>query len=468
MRRAAVPRCRHDGRADCRASRQRGRAGAPAGSHCRRRPPGTGAGAQAQAGSVLRAGQRRPHHHRRLRHRPRRRLPACDWIIEAIVERLDAEAGAARAARGASQAPTAIVSSNTSGIPIAALAEGRSAEFRRHWLGTHFFNPPRYLKLLEIIPTADTDPAVVDRLDEVRRPPSRQGRRRRQGHAELHRQSRRHVRHAARAGDARWRRALDRGDRRHHRPGAGAAEERHLPDRRHCRHRRDVSRRPQHRGTPAGRRRRRALHHAADRRRARQARLGRGEVGPGVLQAGQGRRRQERDPRARSEDVRVPAAGRSRSCRRSRRRARSRARRNASRRCFSARTRSARSCARRSARRSIYTAAVAPDIASSIDDVDRAMRWGFGWDMGPFELWDAIGIKEVLTATGTTAPPPLVKERLDARPQHVPRRRAARPAPGAGGAQERRGGPAASSRRTPAPACSTSATACWGSSSIRR
>src|ERR671920_806059 len=58
----------------------------------------------------------------------------------------------------------AIVSSNTSGIPIAAIAEGRSAAFRRHWLGTHFFNPPRYLRLLEIIPTPYTDKEVVDFL----------------------------------------------------------------------------------------------------------------------------------------------------------------------------------------------------------------------------------------------------------------------------------------------------------------
>ncbi len=57
--------------------------------------------------------------------------------------------------------PGSIVSSNTSGIPIAALAEGRSDDFRRHWLGTHFFNPPRYLRLLEIVPTAETEPAVV-------------------------------------------------------------------------------------------------------------------------------------------------------------------------------------------------------------------------------------------------------------------------------------------------------------------
>src|SRR5262249_5591457 len=58
----------------------------------------------------------------------------------------------------------AIVSSNTSGIPIGALAEGLSAPFRAHFLGTHFFNPPRYLKLLEIIPTTDTDHGLCDRV----------------------------------------------------------------------------------------------------------------------------------------------------------------------------------------------------------------------------------------------------------------------------------------------------------------
>ena len=58
--------------------------------------------------------------------------------------------------------PTTIVSTNTSGIPVASIAEGLSEGFRQHFLGTHFFNPPRYLKLLEIIPTADTLPEVVD------------------------------------------------------------------------------------------------------------------------------------------------------------------------------------------------------------------------------------------------------------------------------------------------------------------
>jgi 3-hydroxyacyl-CoA dehydrogenase len=87
-------------------------------------------------------------------------IAGADWIVEAIVERLDAkQALAARV--DAIRRADAIVSSNTSGIPIASIADGRSDAFRRHWLGTHFFNPPRYLHLLELIPTADTDPQVV-------------------------------------------------------------------------------------------------------------------------------------------------------------------------------------------------------------------------------------------------------------------------------------------------------------------
>jgi 3-hydroxyacyl-CoA dehydrogenase len=88
-------------------------------------------------------------------------LSSADWIIEAVVEQIDVKRPLLERV-DAVRAPGTIVSSNTSGIPINALAEGRSAGFRRHWLGTHFFNPPRYLHLLEIIPTADTDRAVVD------------------------------------------------------------------------------------------------------------------------------------------------------------------------------------------------------------------------------------------------------------------------------------------------------------------
>jgi 3-hydroxyacyl-CoA dehydrogenase len=90
-------------------------------------------------------------------------LNSCDWVIEAIVEDLAIKRDLLARVDTARGAQT-IVSSNTSGIPLAALAEGRSEGFRRHWLGTHFFNPPRYLRLLELIPTADTDPAVATAL----------------------------------------------------------------------------------------------------------------------------------------------------------------------------------------------------------------------------------------------------------------------------------------------------------------
>ena len=85
----------------------------------------------------------------------------CDWIIEAVTEDRNIKRVLLEKAQ-ALLAPGAIVSTNTSGISIASIAEGFREEFRRHWLGTHFFNPPRYMKLLEVIPTADTLPEVVE------------------------------------------------------------------------------------------------------------------------------------------------------------------------------------------------------------------------------------------------------------------------------------------------------------------
>jgi 3-hydroxyacyl-CoA dehydrogenase len=85
-----------------------------------------------------------------------------DWIVEAVVERLDIKRALFERVDSVRR-PGSIVSSNTSGIPIAALAKGRSVDFRKHFLGTHFFNPPRYLPLLELIPTCDTDSAVTER-----------------------------------------------------------------------------------------------------------------------------------------------------------------------------------------------------------------------------------------------------------------------------------------------------------------
>ena len=86
-----------------------------------------------------------------------------DWTIEVVVERLDIKKTLFERVEQ-HRKPGTLITSNTSGIPIHRMAEGRSDDFRQHFCGTHFFNPPRYLKLLEVIPTPETDPAVVDFL----------------------------------------------------------------------------------------------------------------------------------------------------------------------------------------------------------------------------------------------------------------------------------------------------------------
>lgn len=85
----------------------------------------------------------------------------CDWIIEAVTEDRAIKQALLKRVEGL-RAPGAIVSSNTSGIAVGSIAEGFSEDFRRHWLGTHFFNPPRYMKLLELIPTPETSPEVIE------------------------------------------------------------------------------------------------------------------------------------------------------------------------------------------------------------------------------------------------------------------------------------------------------------------
>lgn len=86
-----------------------------------------------------------------------------DWIIEVVVERLDIKRSLFEKVEQYRK-PGTLITSNTSGIPIHLMAEGRSDDFKKHFCGTHFFNPPRYLRLLEIIPTPHTDPAIVDFL----------------------------------------------------------------------------------------------------------------------------------------------------------------------------------------------------------------------------------------------------------------------------------------------------------------
>src|SRR5215831_11647169 len=88
-------------------------------------------------------------------------LADADWIIEAVAENLEIKRGLLKKVE-AVRNPGSIVTTNTSGLPVASIAEGFSEDFRRHWFGTHFFNPPRYMRLLEIIPTPETDPAAIE------------------------------------------------------------------------------------------------------------------------------------------------------------------------------------------------------------------------------------------------------------------------------------------------------------------
>ncbi len=91
------------------------------------------------------------------------RIKDVDWTIEVVVENLEVKKKVYDQVEKFRK-PGTLITSNTSGIPIHLMAEGRSEDFRKHFCGTHFFNPPRYLKLLEIIPTPDTDPGIVSFL----------------------------------------------------------------------------------------------------------------------------------------------------------------------------------------------------------------------------------------------------------------------------------------------------------------
>ncbi|MGZ4833065.1 MAG: 3-hydroxyacyl-CoA dehydrogenase NAD-binding domain-containing protein [Terriglobales bacterium] len=86
-----------------------------------------------------------------------------DWVIEAVVENLEIKRSLLKKVEEARR-PGTIVTTNTSGLPVGKIAEGFSDDFRRHWFGTHFFNPPRYMRLLEVIPTPDSDPAAVEAI----------------------------------------------------------------------------------------------------------------------------------------------------------------------------------------------------------------------------------------------------------------------------------------------------------------
>ena len=333
------------------------------------------------------------------------RIADRDWIIEAIVEELEPKRQLlARVddVRGAG----AIVSSNTSGIPIASIAEGRSAGFRRHCLGTHFFNPPRYLPLLEVVPTPDTDPAVVDAIARFA------DRRLGKGVVIASDSPGFIANRIATYGVLRILHLLSAGDYTVEEVDALTGPAIGRPSSATCRTLdiagldilgRVAATLAERLG---GERDAFALPALATRM------IERGLIG---ARAGQGfyRKAGERGDRSilaldtESLDYReqraaaLPALEAAQAIDDLGERVRT---------LFADGGRAGAFLRETLGPTLIYAAEVAPRIAGSIDDVDRALRWGFGWERGPFELWDAIGADAVLEACEASDPPALVRE----------------------------------------------------------
>ena len=330
------------------------------------------------------------------------RLRDCDWIIEAVVEQLDIKRALLERVDRARR-PGSIVTSNTSGIPISALAEGRSDDFRQHWLGTHFFNPPRYLHLLEVVPTSETRPEVVEAVSHfadhrlgkgvviAKDSPNFIG-----NHIGLYGFMRTLAEVASGAYtieevDAMTGPAIGR-------PKSATFRTMDIAGL-------DV------------------LGHVVTNLRARLSGLPGSEVWtlpPFVAQmlergmtgekTGQGFYKREKRPDGESQILTLDPATLTYRARQNPRlpsidsaapiadvgeRVRA---------LFSARDRVGGFLRETLAPLLVYTASVTPDIAHSPDDVDRVMRWGFGWELGPFELLDAIGVRQVLDAVRETSP----------------------------------------------------------------
>jgi 3-hydroxyacyl-CoA dehydrogenase len=340
-------------------------------------------------------------------------IAGADWVVEAVVEQLDVKRDLlARVERHASS--TAILSSNTSGIPLSDIAATRPLAVRRRWLGTHFFNPPRYLRLVELISTPDTDAGVSRRMGEFL--DYRLGK----GVVAAHDTPGFIANRIGMFGVMRVLELVSSGEFSDFsineidaltgpligRPKSATfrtidiagldilaivADDlaRRLPE----------SERGQFSAPPLVRRM-----------------VERGLVG---VKTGQGFYKRVKpdgdstiltiDPatleyRA-AADTKLPGlepvksqvdvAARLRTL-------------------FLRQDRAGDLLRRTLGPTLLYAARIASDVADSIDDVDRAMRWGFGWELGPFETWDAIGVRAVLDACGVSAPPTLVQQVLDA------------------------------------------------------
>lgn len=347
------------------------------------------------------------------------RVKDVDWIVEAVVEQLDIKQSLLARVDAERRAGT-IVSSNTSGIPIAALAEGRSDDFRRHWLGTHFFNPPRYLRLLELIPTAETDPLVVERVSSfadhhlgkgvviAKDSPNFIG-----NHLALHGVTAILARVAS--GEYTTEEVDEITGPAIGRPRSATFRTLDLAGV-------DVLGHVIHN-----------LHHRLGDEDARawfvlpgfvEEMIARGLTGE---KAGQGFYKRIRRPDGESEILTLDPATLEYRPRQSPRLASIDVARPITdtaervRTLFNANDRVGVFLRETLAPTLVYTARITPTIAHSPDDVDRVMRWGFGWELGPFELIDAIGIRELVDAVRRVnadllrdGVPPLLQRALDA------------------------------------------------------
>ena len=330
------------------------------------------------------------------------RIHECDWIIEAVVEQIDIKRKLLERVDAARRAGS-IVTSNTSGIPIAALAEGRSDDFRRHWLGTHFFNPPRYLHLLEVIPTPETSPGVVNTV--VHFADHRLGK-----GVVIAKDSPNFIgNHIGLYGFMRILAKVAAGEYTIEEVDAITGPVLGRPKSATFRTM-DIA------GLDV-------LGHVVGNLRARMgdapgsevwslppfvaAMLERGMTGE---KAGQGFYRREKQPDGESMILTLDPATLTYRAREQPRLAAIDATASITdvaervRTLFGGQDKVGRFLRETLAPTLVYTATVAPSIAHSPDDVDRVMRWGFGWQLGPFELIDAIGIQPVLDAVRQTSP----------------------------------------------------------------
>ena len=331
------------------------------------------------------------------------RLKDADWILEAIVEKLDVKREL-MARVDAVRRPGSIVSSNTSAISIASIAEGRSDDFRRHFLGTHFFNPPRYLHLLEVIPTPETDRTVLDTVASFADRSLGKG-------VVVAKDSPGFIgNHLALYGVARIIASLEIGQYTIEeideitgpaigRPKSATFRTLDLAGLDILGHViRDLHQRLPN--PDAHGRVRDAGLHRADAGEGTRGREGRS----GFLQASQRRGRRVRDPHHRSIDARVRAQ---KSAAAAVARSRPASINDVGERIktlFNGNDRVGQFLRETLAPTLVYAAQATPAIAYSADDVDRVMRWGFGWDLGPFEIADAIGIERVLEVAREVSP----------------------------------------------------------------